>query len=141
MTETNNNNTENKRSKLEKNISGAPKNMLIPFLLLSLRGGLTLHGYKLIQQLTNFGFPSVDQGNVYRLLRQLEKDDLVSSQWDTSSGGPAKRLYSITKAGEEYLDLWANSLEQYQSMLNSFFSMYTNFFMPTGSKEDDEDAR
>ena len=131
----------NQQNNLDKGIGGSPKNLMIPFLLLSLRGGFGLHGYKLIQQLTQLGFSSIDQGNVYRLLRQLEKDSLVKSEWDTSSSGPAKRIYSITDAGLEYLDLWAESLEQYQSMLDSFFNMYSNMFMPfvpKGKKEDPE---
>ncbi|KOO50471.1 poly-beta-hydroxybutyrate-responsive repressor [Priestia koreensis] len=120
----------------EKTMSGAPKNFMIPFLLLSLRGW-NLHGYKLIQQLMSFGFTSVDQGNVYRTLRQLEKDDLIASEWDTTADGPARRIYSLTKAGEQYLELWAGSLEQYQTMLNSFFSLYTDMLFPFGTKKDE----
>lgn len=131
------NNSQDKN--IEKNIGSSPKNFVVPFLLLSLRGGFSLHGYKLIQQLTQFGFSSIDQGNVYRTLRQLEKNELVKSEWDTSSGGPAKRIYSITDAGEHYLDLWASSLEQYQMMLDSFFNMYSNMFMPLFPKRRDKD--
>ncbi|WP_082130005.1 poly-beta-hydroxybutyrate-responsive repressor [Aneurinibacillus tyrosinisolvens] len=128
------------QQKEEKAIGGAPKNLMVPFLLLSLRGW-NIHGYELIQQLVKFGFPSIDQGNVYRTLRQLEKENMVKSEWDTSSGGPAKRIYSLTDTGEQYLQSWANSLEQYQSMLDRFFTMYTGFFMPsqagpTPKKED-----
>ncbi|WP_371863529.1 MULTISPECIES: poly-beta-hydroxybutyrate-responsive repressor [Aneurinibacillus] len=117
------------QAKEDKTIGGAPKNLMVPFLLLSLRGW-NVHGYELIQQLIKFGFPSIDQGNVYRTLRQLEKDNMVKSEWDTSAGGPAKRIYSLTDAGEQYLNSWAASLEQYQSMLDRFFTMYTGFFMP-----------
>lgn len=137
---TNNNDTSRKRTKDdEKNISGSPKNFMVPFLLLSLRE-FNLHGYKLVQQLTEFGFSSVDQGNVYRILRQLEKDNLVQSEWDTSSGGPAKRIYSLTDAGKQYLDLWANSLEQYQSMLDNFFNMYSNMWMAPFLKEEERNS-
>ncbi|WP_458411983.1 poly-beta-hydroxybutyrate-responsive repressor [Schinkia sp. CFF1] len=131
----------NQQNNLEKGIGGSPKNLMVPFLLLSLRGGFGLHGYKLIQQLTQLGFSSIDQGNVYRLLRQLEKDNLVKSEWDTTSSGPAKRIYSITEVGLEYLDLWAESLGQYQTMLDSFFTMYSNMFMPLvpkGNKDPDD---
>ena len=79
------------------------------------------------------------RGNVYRILRQLEKEDMVQSVWDTTTGGPAKRIYSITDAGEEYLASWAGVLEQYQKMLDQFFSVYTQFFMPMhifGSQSD-----
>ncbi len=118
-----------------------PKNLMIPMLLLLLKDW-NAHGYELMQKLTVFGFESVDKGNFYRILRQLEKDDLVNSEWDTTSSGPAKRIYSITKAGENYLDIWAGTLGQYQKMLDQFFNMYSNFFSPpsfTSKREDSED--
>lgn len=114
---------------------GAPKNFLIPIMLLHLRDWNT-HGYELMEKISQFGMESVDQGNFYRLLRQLEKDALVTSEWDTTSGGPAKRIYSITDAGEQYLDLWAGSLSQYQKMLNQFFNIYNPFFTPLQSSSD-----
>ncbi len=110
---------------------GASKNFLIPIMLLHLREFNT-HGYELMEKITKFGIESLDHGNFYRLLRQLEKDNLVTSVWDTSSGGPAKRIYSITEAGEKYLDMWANSLSEYQKLLNQFFNLYNPFFS-TGS--------
>jgi poly-beta-hydroxybutyrate-responsive repressor len=125
------------KSKDEKVMTSVPKNLMIPVLLISLRGW-NLHGYKLIQQLTQFGFSSIDQGNVYRTLRQLEKENMVKSEWDTSTGGPAKRIYSLTDAGEAYLNTWAGSLEQYQSILNRFFTMYTDMFMPKSSTNHDK---
>jgi poly-beta-hydroxybutyrate-responsive repressor len=73
------------------------------------------------------------------LLRQLEKDDLLSSEWDTTGSGPAKRRYSITNAGITYLKGYANQLESYQSLLDQFFKMYTSFFelyIPSFQKKD-----
>ena len=123
---TNNKNT----PKDENKTTSTPKNLMIPALLLSLRGW-NLHGYKLIQELTQFGFSSIDQGNVYRTLRKLEKENMVKSEWDMSTGGPAKRIYSLTDAGEAYLQTCTDSLAQYQSILNRFFSMYMDMFLPS----------
>lgn len=106
-----------------------PKNFLVPIMLLLLRD-FNVHGYELRKKMIQFGIETVDQGNFYRLLRKLEEDAMVTSEWDTSAGGPAKRIYSITKTGEQYLDLWANSLGEYQKMLNQFFTMYNPFFSP-----------
>jgi PadR family transcriptional regulator PadR len=106
---------------------GAPKNFLVPYILLLLKG-MPVHGYELMQKLTTCGFPTLDAGNIYRMLRQLEKENLVQSEWDTASSGPAKRLYSVTDIGENYLKLHANQLEGYQSLLDQFFSMYTGIF-------------
>lgn len=125
---------EQQTKKLKQPTLGAPKNFLIPIMLLHLKE-LNSHGYELMEKVTQFGIESLDQGNFYRLLRQLEKDELVSSQWDTSAGGPAKRIYSITETGEQYLDLWANSLSQYQQMLNQFFNLYNPFFSFHTKKE------
>jgi poly-beta-hydroxybutyrate-responsive repressor len=115
-----------------KQLNALPKNFLVPFLLLCLKDW-SLHGYKLIQMLIDIGFSSIDQGNVYRTLRKLEKENLISSTWDTSEGGPAKRIYSITEYGEKYLESCAYSFEQYQKMLGTFFNLYANAFFPFAS--------
>lgn len=117
-----------------------PKNFLVPFILLLLFR-MPMHGYELMQKLTSFGFHALDHGNFYRMLRQLEKNEFVRSQWETSSTGPAKRLYALTEAGETYLKSYAGQLEQYQSMLNQFFKMYTSMldlYLPSFHKEDVE---
>jgi poly-beta-hydroxybutyrate-responsive repressor len=100
-----------------------PRMWLQPFLLLALEQWQS-HGYELIRRMTAFGFEALDRGSVYRVLRQLEKDGLVSSGWDTSKDGPARRLYALTDAGRAYLNVWAVSLRGYQSMLEQFFTLY-----------------
>ena len=134
MTTNNEKTTNDTKAKEEATKTSVPKNLMIPALLLSLRGW-DLHGYKLIQELTQFGFSSIDQGNVYRTLRKLEKENMIKSEWDISTGGPAKRIYSLTDAGEAYLKTCSDSLLQYQSMLNRFFTMYMDMFIPTSSKQ------
>jgi len=100
------------------------KNWMVPVLLLMLRG-LNSYGYELMDKMAKYGLSTMNAGTFYRTLRQMEKDGMVSSSWDTSEGGPARRMYSITEAGENYLKFWATSLEQYQNMMNRFFQMYT----------------
>ncbi len=100
------------------------KNWMVPVLLLMLRG-LNSYGYELMENMAKYGLSTMNAGTFYRTLRQMEKDGMVSSSWDTSEGGPARRMYSITEAGENYLKFWATSLEQYQNMMNRFFQMYT----------------
>ncbi|WP_147533621.1 poly-beta-hydroxybutyrate-responsive repressor [Bacillus marasmi] len=118
------------------------KNFVMPFILLLL-SKMSLHGYELSQKLQAFGFHSIDQGNLYRLLRQLEKENLVQSEWDTTGAGPAKRRYTITDVGVSYLKGYANQLESYQTMLDQFFNMYSSFldlyipsFMSEGSNRE-----
>ena len=101
-----------------------PKNWLIPVVLLLLREWSS-YGYELMERMASFGFAMMNPGTFYRALRQMEKDGLVSSSWDTSGQGPARRLYSITEAGEAYLRLWAGSLGQYRRMMDRLFRLYT----------------
>ncbi len=75
------------------------------------------YGYQLAQQLNAAGLPAFDSGSVYRTLRQLEKSGLVSSFWDTSESGPARRMYSLTKAGDLFLSGWIDMLGKYQNVL------------------------
>jgi poly-beta-hydroxybutyrate-responsive repressor len=115
-----------------------PRSWLQPFLLLALEQWQS-HGYELIRRMSAFGFETLDRGSVYRTLRQLEKDGLVTSGWDTSKDGPARRLYTLTDAGRLYLEACAASLRGYQMMLNQFFSLYSLGPVGSGDEEDDPD--
>lgn len=83
------------------------------------------YGYELMEQVAAFGFEAMNPGTMYRTLRRMEKNGAVESRWETSKEGPARRRYSITDAGEAYLDLWAEALEQYQRNMDAFFRLYT----------------
>jgi len=112
------------------------KNWLVPILLLMLREWSS-YGYELMEKMAAFGLSAMNPGTFYRTLRQMEKDGMVSSNWDTSEGGPARRVYSITEAGEAYLKYWAESLDQYQRMMDTFFQLYTG--RPTSRDKKDKD--
>ena len=110
------------------------KNWLVPILLLMLRQWSS-YGYELMEKMSTFGLAAMNPGTFYRTLRQMEKDGMVSSSWDTSEGGPARRVYSITDAGEAYLNYWAESLDQYQRMMDTFFRLYTGQPAPRDKQE------
>jgi len=110
------------------------KNWLVPILLLMLRQWSS-YGYELMEKMSTFGLVAMNPGTFYRTLRQMEKDGMVSSSWDTTEGGPARRMYSITDAGEAYLNYWAESLDQYQRMMDTFFRLYTGQPSPREKKD------
>ncbi len=87
--------------------------------LLAFLKGWNAYGYQLAQKLAAAGLPESDSGTVYRTLRQLERAGMVSSFWDTSESGPARRMYSLTKAGELFLSGWIDVLQNYQRILNA----------------------
>lgn len=73
------------------------------------RGTLTLavlsqlqepqYGYLLVQSLEQTGI-SIEQSTLYPLLRRLEKQQLVTSSWDTGEGRPRK-YYVLSDEGVE----------------------------------------
>jgi PadR family transcriptional regulator PadR len=126
------------RSVNERRIEVRPRNWVVPVVLLTLREWNS-YGYKIMEQAAACGFGSPNLGALYRTLRDMEKNGQVKSKWDTSTGGgPARRVYSITDAGEAYLDLWARSLEQYQRNLDTFFRIYTGRPARVDQQKDDE---
>ena len=124
------------RSVSENGIEVRPRNWLVPVILLTLRE-CTSYGYKLMEQAAVFGFEAMNPGTLYRTLRQMEKEGLCESEWETSKGGPARRVYSITDAGETYLEFWAESLKQYQRNMDAFFRLYTGRPVSRDQQEDD----
>jgi PadR family transcriptional regulator, regulatory protein PadR len=74
--------------------------------LLALLKGWSAYGYELAQRLEEAGLGELNKGSIYRMLRQMERSGLVSSSWDTSSDGPARRVYDMTAAGKMFLDNW-----------------------------------
>jgi poly-beta-hydroxybutyrate-responsive repressor len=113
-----------------------PRNWLVPVVLLTLQEWNS-YGYELMQRAATFGFEAMNPGTLYRTLRRMEENGLCKSKWETSKGGPARRVYSITDAGEAYLDFWAKSLEQYQRNMDIFFRLYQGRPLRTNEKKDD----
>lgn len=82
--------------------------------LLALLKGWSAYGYELTQRLEEAGFSDLNKGSVYRLLRQMERSGLVSSNWDTSADGPARRVYCMTQAGSLFLNNWLIFLDAHR---------------------------
>ncbi|MEA2704061.1 MAG: PadR family transcriptional regulator, regulatory protein PadR [Actinomycetota bacterium] len=56
------------------------------------------HGYEVVARL-NVAGKGADTVSVYRALRAMEAEGIVSSTWDVSQRGPARRVYVPTPAG------------------------------------------
>lgn len=85
---------------------------LEPTLLLLLRDS-PAHGYTLLEQLGAFGLDDFDPSVVYRALRMMEEQRLVTSVWDrVETQGPPRRVYRLTAAGDEMLASWVEHLEE-----------------------------
>jgi poly-beta-hydroxybutyrate-responsive repressor len=94
------------------------------------------YGYELLEKIIAFGFLDgpADPGMVYRHLRKLEEDGFVSSTWDTSGTGPARRYYSLTTEGEELLRDWIPFMERNLKSLQNFLQLFRETTSKKGRK-------
>jgi DNA-binding PadR family transcriptional regulator len=84
------------------------------------------YGYSLMDGLQEFGFQpdQMDISIIYRALRSLEADGLVSDSWDDSSLGPQRRVYTITPQGETALDTWIQNLRRRRKEIEALEAAY-----------------
>ncbi len=94
-------------------------------LLLALKEG-PMHGYGLVEKIEPFGFPAdeLNSGPLYRTLRKMEQEALVSSSWHKGELGPRKRVYKINKQGEEALAEWIEILTFRKEMIEKVLARY-----------------
>jgi PadR family transcriptional regulator, regulatory protein PadR len=98
---------------------------LQPCLLLMLTRG-DAHGYRLLDDLAEFGFnpDRFDPSLVYRALREMEEGGWVTSCWDTESQGPRRRVYQITQEGKNYLQVWVVDLRRTRQEIDTLIAAY-----------------
>ncbi|GAB3336281.1 helix-turn-helix transcriptional regulator [Micromonospora halotolerans] len=75
------------------------------------------YGYALLQRLTGHGFP-VDANTLYPLLRRLEEQGLLTSEWNTEESRPRK-FYRTSDEGEGLLRRLLDDLAAVQTSLTS----------------------
>jgi poly-beta-hydroxybutyrate-responsive repressor len=83
------------------------------------------HGYELLVELqTLMPNERIDMGNLYRILRSLEQEGLVTSTWDEDAPGPAKRVYVITESGLRVLAQWVEAFKEIELQISVFSKRY-----------------
>lgn len=71
----------------------------LPFALLAALSEEPTHGYRLMQILTERGLGAFKPGTVYPALLRLEESGDVTTSWDTTAPGPARKEYRLTTQG------------------------------------------
>ncbi len=84
------------------------------------------YGYAILGRLEEMRISNgpLDVGLVYRTLRDLERDGLVSSSWAEESAGPRRRAYALTEAGHDALDDWAVVMRERARLIGEFNADY-----------------
>jgi PadR family transcriptional regulator, regulatory protein PadR len=86
------------------------------------------YGYSLVQQLEQQGL-QLDAGTLYPLLRRLEKQGLLDSQWDVDGGRP-RRYYVLSDAGRRILAAMGDEWRRLAGLMDRFL----DFGQPDGPR-------
>lgn len=118
--------------------SGKNTSTLVPpWILLTLHQNDGLHGYEIqkiiLEKLQELGF-GLNVGGLYRHLNLLEKRGVLTSTWDTSGPGAAKRRFFLTEAGKECLWRWLSTLSIHATLIGRFMDeaprVFSNAILP-----------
>jgi len=80
-----------------------------------------MHGWGIsqrVQQISN-GVLEVNQGSLYPALQRLEKDGLLTSDWDTTDNNRRARYYRLTTTGRRALGAELESWRRFSSGLEA----------------------
>jgi len=93
-----------------------------PVVLLLLKRKGHSYGYDLAGELRGYALTDaeIEKAALYRTLRQLEINGNVASEWETDTGGPARRVYRLTENGEKHLEEWATVLDHVSKQMARF---------------------
>lgn len=106
--------------------SGKTLDRLIRPVVLALLQREDTHGYDLVRQLHAldvFGDCPPDTSGVYKVLKSMKQEGLVSATWEMGDTGPAKRLYTLTRNGNACLERWAATLRTYRSQIDAILAI------------------
>ncbi|MFX1243079.1 MAG: helix-turn-helix transcriptional regulator [Promethearchaeota archaeon] len=98
-----------------------------------------LSGYDLIKNLNRSfaGTWEAQSGTIYPILRKLENDGFLEAQQVKSPIGPIKKVYSLTKAGEELLKFKVNKNYYDQlKFVENFLVELSSIFIRSFPKQD-----
>ncbi|MFW5795007.1 MAG: PadR family transcriptional regulator [Bacillota bacterium] len=97
------------------------RGLLVLSVLASLKD--SQYGYSLIQVLESKGI-TIEGNTLYPLLRRLEEQGLLQSQWDTEEGSKPRKYYHTTNKGKEVLkelkDIWFETVKNMNEILGGY---------------------
>ena len=73
-------------------------------IVLASLSGRPAYGYEITAWLRDQGFDDIAEGTIYALLVRVEQRGLVDVERVPSEKGPARKVYSLNAAGQDYLE-------------------------------------
>ena len=80
-----------------------------------------MHGWGITERIQQWSrnVLQVNQGSLYPALQRLEKDGLITSEWDVSDNNRQARYYRLTAAGRRALSKEVESWKKFAAALEA----------------------
>lgn len=106
--------------------NGKPGRHAPAFILLILSLGPN-HGLGILNKMDEIALGHrLDTAVIYRVLKKLEEEAFIKSEWADSEAGPKKKVYNITEFGKKELSRYKGDIENVIKRLQSFLEIYSN---------------
>jgi len=97
---------------------------LMRIAILSIIKQKPVYGSEIHQIVRNKIGLDVPKSIIYILLRRMERNGFIISNWDVSGSGPAKRVYRITDMGLEYLNDSIDRLRKVVPIISNIIDIF-----------------
>ncbi len=84
------------------------------------------HGYQIARHLAEmrmFAGREPDHPGIYRTLKEMAEEGLVTASWETGDTGPARRVFALTEAGRDCLATWRKTLADYRDAVDELLDV------------------
>lgn len=98
--------------------------------LLAVMGEGPAYGYEMTKRLRARGLSIVGEGSIYPLLARLERDHLVETHRAASNGGPPRKYYRLSPAGEQALAAGVNEWKTTRDAVDGALGLITAEVQP-----------
>lgn len=92
---------------------------LLEFCVMALLTHESRYGYELVQELARVDGMLTSEGTLYPLLGRLKRDGLVETEWRESRGGPPRKYYRLTPAGQRALHAFRQAWATFRTAVDS----------------------
>lgn len=92
------------------------------FFILSALSDGPKHGYAINQWVisTSKKAFSISPGVLYPLLYHLEKEEIIHAEWEPSTTGPQRKIYSLTPKGKKYFSQTIHEWRRFTQTIHKF---------------------
>jgi DNA-binding PadR family transcriptional regulator len=74
------------------------------------------HGYSIVRRIRESGAATkLSEGQIYPYLHRLEREQHVTAEWRTDTGGAPRRVYQITESGLAELSRQRSAWQKFSS--------------------------